>query len=170
MKTRDGCFSPDTRIREDRSLKESCCDSEGRRNCTQSVKCIEHNGCINRDSRKKDNWIGKWFLIIQRAGIFSRYIEKKRLAAFLLNVSSIIILMGGGIDTARDTYTNSMQFSRGKIWNGGKKASRGKIAFRTGIDARFLVYSKLNYSTRKGISERRNAFWNSNGRVTTIFP
>lgn len=55
MKTRDGCFSLDTRIREDRSLKESCCDSEGRRNCTQSVKCIEHNGCINRDSRKKDN-------------------------------------------------------------------------------------------------------------------
>lgn len=30
MKTRDGCFSPDTRIREDGSLKESCCDRSAR--------------------------------------------------------------------------------------------------------------------------------------------
>lgn len=66
-------------------------------------------------------------------------------------------------DGRRDRYRSRYLYefnaiSPGKIWNGGKKASRGKIAFRTGIDARFLVYSKLNYSTRKEIFERRNAF------------
>lgn len=53
--------------------------------------------------------------------IFELYIyiciERKR---FLLKVSSIIISMGGGIDNARDTYTNSMQFfpgqNRGMEW------------------------------------------------------
>lgn len=98
-------------------------------------------------------------------------IERKR---FLLKVSSIIISVGGGIDNARDTYTNSMQFSPGKIgeWNGGKKASRGKITSRTGSRrARFLVYSRLNYSTRKGISSETKRFlWNSNGRVITSSP
>ena len=67
----------------------------------------------------------------------------------------------GGIDNARDTYTNSMQFfpgqNRGMEWR--KKASRGKITSRTGSRrARFLVYSRLNYSTRKGISSETKRF------------
>ena len=37
---------------EGKLLRQEC---EGGRNCIQSVKCIGHNGHINRDSRKKDN-------------------------------------------------------------------------------------------------------------------
>lgn len=66
--------------------------------------------------------------------IFELYIciERKR---FLLKVSSIIISVGGeGSITLAILIRIQCNFSPGKIgeWNGGKKASRGKITSRTG--------------------------------------